>query len=110
MSWQFTVGLRVLRTRPLLRIVLLPHKIGPRRCPSLCTRRRSQAFLQMLNNLSAVLDEPGAYAGNRKDPIRKSCSITGLPLICFHSSPNPDCSRSRQGRRCAARGCGSAET
>src|SRR4029453_15948375 len=44
-------------------------KGDPRRCPSPMYQASVPAFLQTLNNLSAILDKAEAYAGNRKiDP------------------------------------------
>jgi hypothetical protein len=44
---------------------------------SLLDQASIPAFVQMLNNLSAILDEAEAHAGNRKiDPV---LLITGLP-------------------------------
>ena len=38
-------------------------------CPSLCIRLQSPRFVQILNNLSAILDKAEAHAGSRKiDP------------------------------------------
>src|SRR6187401_2462426 len=42
------------------------------------------AFIQMLNNLSAILDKAQAHAKDREID-QKSCAITGLPLTCFRS-------------------------
>ena len=68
------------------------------------------AFLQTLNNLSAILDKAEAYAGNRKIDPEVLLNYRLAPDMFPFVRQIQIAADLAKGGRCPACGCGSAET